>query len=164
MHAQFHFGEAGGTPVLSFATHEWPLNMHLHERVYFSEIAAPRLFSRCHGAHRLRPGEISDLSWLTQRIREEEKSAAWRGMREALDDVVESPLSSPRGLKATVDSSYRNEKTAAAAANHSSGGVNGSGGELANTGAQLATAQRQRESFLPAHMQNSAGGGAPLPF
>ena len=73
-HVQFHFGEPN---FLTFATHEWPLHMHLHERVYISDPYSDthqyvaKLFARCHGAHRLRLNEMGDRNWLVNRIRNE---------------------------------------------------------------------------------------------
>lgn len=73
-HVQFHFGQPN---FLTCATHQWPVHMHLHERVYISDpdsdthVYVAKLFARCHGAHRLRSNDIVDRRWLVERIREE---------------------------------------------------------------------------------------------
>ena len=63
-----HYGDAASNPI-SFITHVWPDDCHLHERIYFSENSVPGLFRRCHGTHPLRLDVPQDRDWLARKIR-----------------------------------------------------------------------------------------------
>ena len=60
-HIAFHY--SGGGNTVDLATHVWPPGYHLHERLYFSENAAPSLFRRCRR-------NAEDKDWLRQRIQQ----------------------------------------------------------------------------------------------